>query len=224
LGKYGSLNFLSHFYFERPNTHPYFVTGLAIPDLTSHFAKQYNLRIKDAVIPQKPELAEIHKGILAHYAADKQFHNAERFLQQVHKLTQEFMQQGLDRGRLRLSVMAHVAVELMLDRQIYFHLPDICNRYYSVVELADEEVLGSYFDRMGLAVEKQDFISKFQFYKEKRFLERFNELENIVFGLGRIYSLVTKTSFTPTENKQLLAALSNIDEDMRYRWQDFLNV
>ncbi len=172
----------------------------------------------------EPEWAEIHKGILAHYAADKQFHNSERFLQQVSKLTQEFMQQGLDRSRLRLSVIAHVAVELMLDRQIYFHLPDICNRYYSVVELADEEVLGSYFDRMGLAVEKQDFISKFQFYKEKRFLERFNELENIVFGLGRIYSLVTKASFTPTENKQLLAALSNIDEDMRYRWQDFLNV
>ncbi len=172
----------------------------------------------------EPEWAEIHKGILAHYAADKQFHNSQCFLQQVSKLTQEFMQQGLDRSRLRLSVIAHVAVELMLDRQIYFHLPDICNRYYSVVELADEEVLGSYFDRMGLAVEKQDFISKFQFYKEKRFLERFNELENIVFGLGRIYSLVTKASFTPTENKQLLAALSNIDEDMRYRWQDFLNV
>ncbi|MBK7149381.1 MAG: hypothetical protein IPH78_11315 [Bacteroidetes bacterium] len=218
------MNFLSHFYFELPNTNPYFVAGLAVPDLTIHFSKRYNQIIKGADIPAANDLAEIHRGILAHYAADKKFHNSPLFLNQVSVLIQECLKQGLDRRRWRLSVLSHLAVEMMLDRQIYHHQKEICSQYYSVLQLADMERIEYYFDHMGIALEKQDFIPKFQLYIEKRFLERFDDLESIVWGLGKIYSFVTKTLFTDLENKQLLAALSNIDEEMRYRWQDFLKV
>lgn len=218
------MNFLSHFYFELPNTNPYFVAGLAIPDLTTRFSKRYNQIVKRAEIPAANDLAELHQGILAHYAADKKFHNSPVFLNQVSALIQEFLKQGLDRGKWRLSVLSHLAVEMMLDRQIYYHQKEICAQYYWVLERADIERIQHYFDHMGMALEKQDFIPKFQLYKEKRFLEQFDDLECILWGLNRLYSFITKIYFTDLENKQFLAALSNIDEEMRYRWQDFLKV
>src|SRR5579862_5683758 len=112
------MHFLSHYYTEKPRNHPLFVTALLIPDLASNFSKAYNSVIKNSVLPPEGNQREIHEGIAAHYRADKQFHASEPFLEQVEAMKQSFLKEGLSQKTLRLSVIAHVAVEMMIDRQI----------------------------------------------------------------------------------------------------------
>ena len=135
---------------------------------------------------------------------------------------QLFLQAGLNREHLRLSVIAHVAIEMMIDRQIILENKNICEEYYSIIDKVDENILTAYFEKFSLPVEKQNFLRSFQFYKQKQFLFLFTELENIVFGLNRIYSSVTKTEFTETEKRKFLTALHNIDTTLRYSWQKIL--
>jgi hypothetical protein len=115
-----------------------------------------------------------------------------------------------------------LAVEMLIDRQIVLQHRDVCNEYYRLLDNADETALFSYFNRYGLESEKMVFLERFRFFKQKRYVFLLNELENIVVGLNRIYSSVTGTGFTETENEQFLTALGNIDGVIRYSWQEIL--
>ena len=216
------MHFLSHYYTELPTSSPLFVAGLGIPDLTPSFTRIYNSKIRKLPEPANADLKEIQRGITRHYAGDKWFHGSALFNKQVSLICKAFVQVGINRSRLRLSVIAHLAVEMMVDRQIVLQNRAVCEDYYSLVMQADEEVLVSYFDRMGLVAEKSIFMAKFGFFKERKFLFLFENLERLVFGLGRVYASATGVEFTEEENAKFLTALYNIDSKMRYSWQPLL--
>ncbi|MCW5909211.1 MAG: hypothetical protein KIS94_15200 [Chitinophagales bacterium] len=218
------MHFLSHYYTELPNNNALFVVALGIPDLTSGFARVYNAKLKNAVVKESHENSFVHEGIMKHFEADKRFHQSPAFNAMVKQCTAAFVNEGLNRERLRLSVIAHLAVEMMLDRQIVIQHADVCNRYYQLLGNAAESSLTSYFENFGLENEKKVFLERFTFFKARKYLLLFNEIENIVFGLNRIYGNVTRTNFTDNDTPRFAGALHNIDNIMRYRWQEILTV
>ena len=143
-------------------------------------------------------------------------------MQHVTLVTESLVNEGLDRKRLRLSVLAHIAVELMIDRQILLQHENVCTDFYDSIDRADEKVLNTYLSRFLTAGELRIFLTKFQFFKQRRFVFLFRELENIVFGLNRVYSNVAKTEMTNEEKAGFLSVLNNIDGQMRYSWKEIL--
>jgi hypothetical protein len=216
------MHFLSHYYTELPNDNPLFITALTIPDLTPRFSKIYNSVIRKAAVPEDENLLHIHQGLLTHYEADKNFHNSDAFVQHSRLALQSFIREGLSRERLRLSVIAHLAVEMLIDRQIILEDEALCKQFYSAVVQADEQVLETYFHHFALNDDKRRFFANFQFFKHRQFLYLFKEPEKIVFGLNRMYSSVTGVEFTADEQQRFLAAIHNIDTRMRYSWQEIL--
>ena len=216
------MHFLSHYYTELPENEPLFVAGLTIPDLTSNFTRVYNSVILKTPEPTDIGLKHIHRGIIRHFAGDKWFHNSALFLEHLSVFSRSLMSAGLNRERLRLSLIAHLALEMMIDRQIVLQKPEVCRGFYEKIDAADEGILTDYFNRLSLENEKRSFISRFQFFKQRRFIFLFEDLENIVFGINRIYTSVTSTELTEEEKRKFLSALNNIDNTMRYSWQEFL--
>ncbi|MBL0310118.1 MAG: hypothetical protein IPP77_10690 [Bacteroidetes bacterium] len=216
------VHFLSHYYTEQPNQSPFFVAGLGIPDLTPGFARIHNSIILKKPAPEQDDLKEIHQGIVRHYAGDKWFHASALFAKHVSLFCSAFLKEGLDRERLRLSVIAHIAVEMMIDRQIMLTERIVCERFYEKIMMADEKMLLCYFDFLKLGKEKNVFISRFGFFKEKKFLFLFEEIEKMVFGVDRIYSTVTQTKFTNEEKDKFIAAFHNMDAQIRYSWKQLL--
>jgi len=217
------MHFLSHYYYELPAKSPLFTVALGIPDLAPHFSKGYNSVIKNSVLPNNPLLLQIHEGILSHYAADKAFHNSPVFMNLISLTTQSFLTEGLSREKLRLSVISHLAVELMIDRQIILEDEQVCTDYYTLINNAEEKQISSYFDIFLLHETGKNFLSRFQFFKERRFLFLFKELVNLVEGLSRIYKNTTGMEFTVEEKQRFLSALNNIDTTIRYSWKEILN-
>lgn len=217
------MHFLSHFYTELPNENPLFVAALSIPDFANGFTRVYNSKLKYADIPEDENLQQIHSGIVQHYAGDKWFHASTLFEEQVSAALQFFLNENLNREKLRLSMIAHLAVEMMIDRQIILQHKDVCEKYYELLNAVKENFIHQYFALHSLEVAGQNFFSKFQFFKQKQFLFLFSELENIVTGLNRIYASVTKTEFTEEEKRKFVLALHNIDSALRYSWQEILN-
>ena len=200
------------------------MAGLGIPDLTTGFSKAYNSVIKNSVLPNNEFLQQIQSGIKSHYEADKMFHNSPIFMTLATQTTQSFLNAGLSRERLRLSVIAHVAVELMIDRQILIENEQVAHDYYAHIDGVNEDLISVYFDTLSLHNEKQNFLSRFQFFRQRRFIYLFKDAENIVTGLGRIYQSVTKVGFSDQEKAMFLNALNNIDSTIRYSWKEILNV
>lgn len=216
------MHFLSHYFTELPEANPLFVSALIIPDLTKGFSRVYNSVIKRAPVPDDALLRHVHNGILSHYEADKRFHNSPLFMQHTTELTQSFLKEGLSRERLRLSVIAHIAIEMMIDRHIMLGNENICVEFYSTLGQVDERVLETYFHSFSLTAEKRSFLANFIVFKQREFLTLFKDLEKIVLGLSHVYSSVTKTEFTADEKNRFVAALYNIDNEMRYSWKEIL--
>lgn len=218
------MHFLSHYYYELPAKNPLFVAGLSIPDLTPGFSRAYNSVIKNSVLNKGYDVQQVHDGIISHYEGDKRFHNSDAFNRLVSLTTGSFLTAGLSRERLRLSIIAHVAVEIMIDRQILIENEQLCVDYYKQIDVASETVIADYFDVLCLGEQKRDFLFKFQLFKQRRFLFLFNDPGNIVSALGRIYQNVTTIVFTDDEKRNFLSALNNIDPVIRYSWKEILNV
>ena len=217
------MHFLSHYYYELPGKSPLFIAGLGIPDLAPDFSHAYNSVVKKSVLNNGYDVQQIQNGIESHYHADKIFHNSPVFAELMALTTQSFLTAGLSREKLRLSVIAHVAVELMIDRQILLENEQLCFDYYNCLNNASEAVISTYFEAHSLEELKRKFLIKFQFFKERRFLFLFSDLENIVTGLSRIYAGVTNTEFTDDEKRFFLNALNNIDSTIRNSWKKILN-
>lgn len=217
------MHFLAHYYTELPANNPLFVAGLSIPDLTPHFIRAYHRYIARQTKQLHPAHRQIHNGIMQHLEGDKKFHSSVLFKEHVSLTKASFLKAGLSTRHLRLSVLAHIAVEMLIDRHILLSHPDISADYYDLLEKADESIISSYFDLFLLENEKQIFLSRFRFYKQRKFLLLFGELENIITGLDKVYGSVTKTEFTPQEKLKFLTALNNIDGILRYSWQKILN-
>lgn len=198
------------------------MVALGIPDLTPGFARIYNSLIRKAPEPGADDLKEIQRGIARHYAGDKWFHASAVFTEQVSLFCRAFVEQGLDRSRLRLSVIAHVAVEMMIDRQMVLEDRAMCEGFYKQIMEADERALGRWFDALHLEREKAIFMSRFGFFKERKFLFLFEDLERVLFGLGRVYASVTGTEFTDGEKEKFISVLHNMDAEMRYSWKSLL--
>ncbi len=133
------------------------------------------------------------------------------------------MSVGLSRAKWRLSLLAHVGVELMIDRQIVNAEPKLSEVYYQKLNDVDPEVLKKYFEYHNVNVEQQDFLAKFHFFKMRKYLTLFNDINNIVTGLDKMYGQVLNKTFGKQEKEQIGLALHNMDDDIRYRWQELLN-
>ncbi len=216
------MHFLSHYFTEPANPSTLHTIGLILPDLTPHFSKIHNSKANKTLEPTDKNLMEIHVGIHQHYEGDKWFHASKLFEKSTKNAVDYFLAQGLNRNRLRLSVIAHLAVEMMIDRQILLQHPGVCDQFYRKVNDADEHSISLYFDRIEQPLAKQQFFYTFKFFKQRRFLFMFNELENVLFGLSKVYESVTGTAFTEDEKQQFFAALHNIDSEIRYSWQQIL--
>lgn len=216
------MNFLSHYYFEHCPDSPYLTAGLAIPDLVKHFSKTYNRVLKNAAVPPSVLHSEMHKGILQHYEADKKFHADTDFVEHSKFLIALFLNEGLNRQKIRLSVLAHIAIELMLDGCIVRYDKTIANKYYQTLQATNEGVLATYFDEFCLPIEKQQFLSSFQLFMQRKFVLLLDKSENIVLGLEKIYGPVAGIQFTEIEKQQIVAAIHNMESQLRYSWQQLL--
>ncbi len=217
------MHYLAHFYVDQQETDPLFIAGLGLPDWINGFSKIYNQKLKNSSLSDSSDTFALHTGIRRHYEGDNLFHNHPIFVQLQSELLQSFVSVGLSRTEWRLSLLAHVGVELMIDRQIVNAEPKLLEVYYQKLNDVDPEVLKKYFKYHNVNVEQQDFLVKFHFFKTRKYLTLFNDINNIVIGLDKMYDQVLNKSFEKKEKEQIGLALHNMDDDIRYRWQELLN-
>ena len=89
----------------------------------------------------------------------------------------------------------------MIDRQIVNAEPKLSEVYYQKLNDVDPEVLKKYFEYHNVNVEQQDFLAKFHFFKTRKYLTLFNDINNIVTGLDKMYGQVLNKSFEKKEKE-----------------------
>ncbi len=198
------MHFLAHLYAQREASSPEFAFGLMLPDLVSGFTKVYN-----RVLSKSPSDDELHKGIQHHFTDDKLFHSIPMFEQLNHQLTHQLVSAGLNRSEIRLSVIAHLLVEMLLDRWLVEQHPDLPNRFYKNLEQLNVQSVHLYFNSMNLEHEKNLSLERRQWFLEHQFLYQLYNSEQMTMGVGRIYARLTGRLITKNEQFRIIDSINS---------------
>jgi len=198
------MHFLAHLHAQREVSSPEFAFGLMLPDLVPGFTKVYN-----RILSKAQNDSELHKGIQNHFKDDKLFHANASFEGLNHQLTHQLVESGLNRAELRLSVIAHLLVEMLFDRWLVEQHPDLPNRFYKNLEQLNVQSVHLYFDSMSLTHEKNLCLERRQWFLEHQFLYQLHNSEQMTMGVSRIYERSTGRLITKNEQFRIIDTINS---------------
>ncbi|MFH1748949.1 MAG: hypothetical protein ABIG44_18100 [Planctomycetota bacterium] len=200
------MNYLAHFVYNHQirelTPQPYFVLGVALPDLWTWFSRRRRIRWKAVRAAAKldPIDTQLQAGLLNHVEADRRFHTLPSFLHWLRELKDHA---GDTEQPLVLDFLAHLVIELTLDHHLVRSQPHLPEQFYTTLEacdLADAEQRISTLaqvDATGLQQVAQGFLSR-------RFLHRYSERQGLLTVIKRVLDLTTIPACPPV---QLINAL-----------------
>jgi hypothetical protein len=181
------MNFIAHYYLEDKNSSTYYNLGLVMPDLVRIFLRGKHIfptRMEDSIFTA--EQLQINEGSKTHMEQDKVFHNSKYFHHMMGFSKEAFHKNGVSGLIPKYWFLAHIALELILDRYLIIEFDGIVEEFYTAIEDADEKEIRGFLEIH--KVEKIDlFIEKWQKFLEYRYLYKYTENDQLVFALNKIY-------------------------------------
>ena len=196
------MNYLGHYVYNhaicRLEPQPYFVVGVALPDLWPRFSRKRRIRwqaVREATVSD-PQARRLRDGLLNHVAVDQRFHALPSFLRWQRELKARVV--GRTPHPVLMDFLAHLVLELVLDHRLICADSQVGEDIYDHIALCDPEVveqrmgaLGN-VDARGLAQEIQDFV-------RERYLPRFARRDTLIRVVDSVLSL-TKLRTIPSKS------------------------
>ncbi|MCO4292417.1 hypothetical protein NF867_06030 [Solitalea sp. MAHUQ-68] len=201
------MNFLSHYYFDKDSINAHFVLGLVLPDLTKNFNKTWNIHPQKFIeqLSANAQLMEIYDGWQKHLLVDKLFHSSAFFKQETDKLKQ-FITPLLSGTLVRPFILAHIALELMLDSLLIENKKVDIQQFYTHLRDINQHTLVEYL-RINAINQPESFLNFYNKFIENAYLYSYTDYSKLVYALNRICYSVWGTNFseeTKTELEQVL--------------------
>lgn len=179
------MNFLSHHFADAIDSEHYYNLGLVLPDLLGSVQRRWRLPASFDLTDDDVFTERIAEGTSRHLNVDAYFHSSAFFKEFTAIIREIFAKHKLDLPGVRLFFVAHIFLELMLDRLILLnHSAASPNFYYDLSQI-ENEMLKPFFKVTGVEnVSKfTDFFERFQTLK---YLNHYIKDESLFYALNRI--------------------------------------
>ncbi|MGB1248067.1 MAG: hypothetical protein ACPG4Z_04220 [Chitinophagales bacterium] len=213
------MNFLAHYYCLTEKENQYKILGCLLPDIIPYFSKLYNQKIRhESLTDLEQFLLEIEKGILLHIEMDEIFHGLEVFKQMCSDVKQLIQAENIDTERKEF-VIAHVLVELLLDRLLIEEKKVFIADFYAKIGKVDSVILDNYVKKRALVEDSQSIIRKFKSFLDGKYALALESDEGIAFALQQIlgnrigqhifadkekWQIIVKNAFATQKDKMML--------------------
>jgi len=174
-------------------------------------------------MPENPVHAQIYKGISRHYDADRLFHQSEFFQHYSNLIHSRIKVSRLPSLHFRSYFLAHVFLELLLDRLLVKHNAQLCVEFYRDLESVNPLAAASYFSRIGKAGVFTEFFDNFNRFLYYRFLLFLGDNEMFVKALLRAYHKIIPVAVSRKESEILMALTDEIESEHRHHLLDIFD-
>jgi hypothetical protein len=215
------MNLLSHYYVDHQDERSYFALGLVLPDLFKIFHSDWKL-MSDGLphIGGHHEFDAINQGVQRHFEIDAIFHTSDFFNDHYKHLNERLGRGNLEAVDKYVFFLSHVFVELMLDRMLIKHYPDIGHQFYSHLEKVEKEVIELYLKDLKFVQDKREFFAFFERFRTSRYLLDYVDNDSMIYALGRVFSRVSHASFTKADTQLLEDCIHELED----RYEDTFHV
>lgn len=200
------MNFLSHFYFDRENTNCYQVLGTVLPDLLKNADKHFLLH-PSRFMRGGPEIESLLYGWQRHLEVDRIFHSSAFFLSQSHELKLALLP-AIRGSCVKPFFLGHIALELLLDHLLISGGLVCTDLFYQRLCECEPSIIEAFLRYSGLS-DSDRFFRFFDGFKKSRYLETYNETQQIVYALRRICMRIWEDPFSPEHEGKMNAVLAD---------------
>lgn len=191
------MNFLSHYHIHGTEVDE-FNFGLLFPDFLGILNRSYKLSqfLHDYAGGIEPFV----KGIDYHVRADAYWHGCAYFKDKCQLLKEVFQEYGFGEKPYRPFFMTHVALELLIDRQIVRDQTSLCEKMYASLAQLKQEFLQNLFQEK---TETERMLSFLKNFVDNRYVFSYANNEMFVYALNRLFSRVRhpQLAFSNEENR-----------------------
>ena len=214
------MNYISHYFLDSRLEQPYYDLGLAWPDLMGNFHRAWK-PLRRAGLPfENTEGRHLWEGVQAHLDADALFHNSDFFREQSHDIRIRMEQQGLGGRGPRLFFLAHISLEVLLDRLIIVNYPGVADRFYTDLFSVDEESVASEL-RNAVNPDYGHFFEMFHRFRQSRYLYAYAEADKMLYAMNRIMGRAKQNLLDENLHERLKTALLLSEEALSKVYLDF---
>jgi hypothetical protein len=195
------MNFLSHFYFDRNSTDPYFILGTVLPDLLKNADKTYNIHPEKLADHPDKAVNSILQGWKKHLEVDKYFHSSEFFNYHAHQL-KLVLAPAIAGSVVKPFFLGHIALELILDNLLITSENLSVDEFYNHLEAVDDDALQTFLAYSGIS-DPAIFFKFFRKFNQNRYLHTYAEATQVAYALKRICMRVWKDPFTEEQEANM---------------------
>lgn len=205
------MNYLSHFYFDQHNNDPYYIAGIALPDMVKTCNRRWNVH-PDSSVGDDSFQSSIVKGWNRHLAVDALFHNSGFFKTETGKIKNYIAEIDFENRNIRPFVLAHIGLELILDHYLLKTKKVSSSHYYQILASCDSKEFSTFLKQNG--IENSELIEKFyaQFI-DYRYLNNYQNNENFAYALNRICKRVFGAEISLLKQEELGFSLNAYIKD-----------
>ncbi len=184
------MNFLAHFYLDRHHPSSFFVVGAATPDLLSIYNS--GLRIKASHVDHLSDERRSHvdpmliEGLERHFHADRVFHSSPLFASETKYFSSVLKAAFPEQDIARKYFVAHIILELLLDKVLIADNPTLLPAYYKHFEaLKPFEVVTKGTEEVAKhpLPNYEAFLEKFV---DNQYLYHYKEYDHLIYILRRL--------------------------------------
>jgi acyl carrier protein phosphodiesterase len=184
------MNFLAHFFLDKDHPSAFFIVGAATPDLLSIYNS--GLRIKAGQVDHLNADAQAHgephflEGLARHFHADRVFHSSPLFSAETHEFSKMLGQTFSEQDVPRKYFIAHILLELLMDKVLIRHDAQLLPNYYRHFEsLAPFEAVRKATETVA-AHPLPNYESFLQKFVENKYLYHYTENDHLIYILRRL--------------------------------------
>ena len=181
------MNFIAHYHFDKENVNPEYRLGIVMPDLVRIFLNGKHIfpsRIDESSCIDK--VKELNQGAKRHLEQDKVFHDSAYFREMMDFSKEVFKHNEVNRQIPKSWFLAHIALELILDRYLIKNVDGIVDDFYTNLDKVEDQHIHSFLKVHDLR-EAEKFMEKLKWFIEVQYLHTYANDDHLLFALNKIY-------------------------------------
>lgn len=211
-----AMNFVAHYYLDKDSTDSLFFIGIATPDLVSAFDR--SVRLKKGTLPtlqntESSSQQSFYQGVQRHFEGDRIFHNSNFFHQETRFLTQKLKDTFGPTYTPRAFFVAHILLELVLDRILIMQHNDLLFRFYNHFEQKDVKELAE-LTRWVCKAPMFGYENFLQKFSERKFLYNYTEWEYLIKVTCSILKKVNILKYAYLHSDEFIDLIEDYEEQL----------
>jgi len=200
------VNYFSHFLIDYKHELPYYNSALILPDITKKWLKSFNHPLPIT----NPLHQQLLQGCLQHYKSDKQFHSSAFFDKYFLLINTEFKKEIFSESLNRKWFIAHIALELLIDRVFARYFSEKLDLFYSNLNKIDTQILLEFLTNYGL-INPNEFLTFFNHFRSIQYIYYYTDNNRFIYSLSKVMTRVGIKEIGKKDAEKLLTIILHIE-------------